>query len=117
MHRPIPNPNARRSAGPPARKQAAVESECPKPHPIGTTVAVMILAITLLTLNGRYPSEVAANAAKYTAVALAATMLFDLQKGIANVIRADIMAMLAFYFLTLFEFLFPQRKFDIRSAL
>ena len=72
----------------------------------------MILAITLLTLNGRYPSEVAANGAKYTAVALAATMLFDLQKGIANVIRADVMAMLAFYFLTLFEFLFPQRLFD-----
>ncbi len=112
MNRPNPNPNARRSAGPPARAVATVEPECPKPHPIGTTVAVMILAITLLTLKGNYPSEIAANGAKYTAVALAVSMLFDLQKGIANVIRADVMAMLAFYFLTLFEFLFPQRLFD-----
>jgi hypothetical protein len=38
---------------------------------------------------------------------------FDLRLGGAlNLIRADLMAILAFYFLTFFEFLFPQPDFD-----
>ncbi len=33
-------------------------------------------------------------------------------RGLANLVRADLFAILSFYFLTLFEFLFPQANYD-----
>ncbi len=39
-------------------------------------------------------------------------MAFDFREGVRNLIRADLMALAAFYFLTFFEFLFPQPGFD-----
>jgi hypothetical protein len=73
----------------------------------------MGIAIALLTMQeGRYPADTAAYGAKTVAASLIVSMLFDLKKGISNLIRADIMAMAAFYFLTLFEFLFPQAMFN-----
>ena len=115
MNQPQANQPPRRNAGVFVRTPAQTQSECPHPHPIGTTLAVMIIAIALLTLQGQYPADIAAYGAKFTAVALVVSFLFDVQKGIANVIRADVMAMLAFYFLTLFEFLFPQTMFNAMS--
>ena len=112
MNRPKDNPPPRRNAGVFVRTPAAVVEDCPRPDPIGTTVAVMTIAIALLTLKGDYPSAVAAYGAKLTLSALILSFLFDLKKGLSNLIRADVMAMLAFYFLTLFEFLFPQNLFD-----
>ena len=38
--------------------------------------------------------------------------LADLQRGLRNLVRADLFSLLAFYFLTLFEFLFPQANYD-----
>ena len=72
----------------------------------------MTVALALLTLKGNYPADIAAYGAKATAVALGLSFIFDLKRGVANLIRADILAMVALYFLTLFEFLFPQEKFN-----
>lgn len=112
MNRPNANQPPRQNAGVFVRTPARVQDECPRPHPIGTTAAVMTIAIALLTLQGQYPADIAAYGAKFTAAALVFSLLFDVQRGISNLIRADILAMLAFYFLTLFEFLFPQTMFN-----
>jgi hypothetical protein len=40
------------------------------------------------------------------------TLLFDFPRGLANLVRADVLALVALYFLTLFEFLFHQPELD-----
>ncbi len=112
MNQPNANPQKRRNIGVFVRAPLQARDDCPTPHPIGSVVAIMTIAIALLTLDGRCPADIAAYGAKFTAVALGLSFLFDLQRGVSNLIRADVMAMLAFYFLTLFEFLFPQQMFN-----
>jgi hypothetical protein len=41
------------------------------------------------------------------------SFLLDWRQGLRNLIRVDVFALLAFYFLTFFEFLFPQGQFDL----
>jgi hypothetical protein len=36
---------------------------------------------------------------------VAATLLFDFHRGVGNLVRADVLALVGLYFLTLFEFL------------
>ena len=115
MNRPTANQPPRRNNGVLVRSSGrpqAPQDDCPRANPVGTAFAVMIIAVALLSLQGTAPSQIAAYGAKFTAVALGVSVLFDLRKGLSNIIRADIMAMIAFYFLTLFEFLFPQVLFD-----
>ena len=112
MNQPNANQPPRRNPGVFVRTPSMVVDDCPRPDPIGSTAAVMTIAIALLTLQGQYPADIAAYGAKWTAGALFISALFDLRRGLSNLIRADVMAMLAFYFLTLFEFLFPQALFN-----
>ena len=65
-----------------------------------------------MTLTGTTPAEVGRYAAIGAIAALAVTILTDLRRGLQNLIRADMMALAALYFLTLFEFFFPQPNFD-----
>ena len=82
-------------------------------HPKGTFFALSILFYTGVTLHGVSPSDIARYAALCTAVAIAVSIAFDLRRSVRNLQRADLFAILAYYFLTLFEFLFPQRNFDM----
>ncbi len=81
-------------------------------HPKGTFFAVAIVFFTMVTLNGVRPTDIARYAAVCTAIALAISISFDLRRGVRNLQRADLFALLAYYFLTLFEFLFSQENFD-----
>jgi hypothetical protein len=109
-----------RNTGPPPRQynlapvrpvQQAVDY--PHPHVNGTVAALLGLALTALLSNGDLPSTVARGAAIGGLLSIVLSMAFDFQiSGLRNLIRADLMAILAFYFLTLFEFLFPQPHFD-----
>ena len=45
-------------------------------------------------------------------IGLLVSVIFDVRDGVLNLIRADLLAILALYFLTLFEFLFKQDFFD-----
>ena len=45
-------------------------------------------------------------------IGLILNSLADFQRGLRNLVRADFFSLLAFYFLTLFEFLFPQANYD-----
>jgi hypothetical protein len=84
----------------------------PKASPIGSQLALVGLALTALFLTGKTPTELGRFAAIGAGISIAVSVAFDFRKGVQNVIRADLMAILAFYFLTLFELLFTQDEFD-----
>ncbi len=110
--RPAPRPPLapRTSQTPPA---PAPEPDAPvSAHPQGTFFALAIIFFASVTLNGWRPSDIARYAAICTAIGLAVSIAFDLRRGVRNLQRADLFAILAYYFLTLFEFLFPQSDFD-----
>ena len=114
----FPRPkNPRPDPRPPPRQVPAAftpgEGDRPKPDLNGTLAALAGIAITGLMLNGALPSTLGRVAAIGTALSLLLSVLLDFRAGgPRNLIRADMMAILAFYFLTLFEFLFPQPTFD-----
>jgi hypothetical protein len=81
-------------------------------HRTGSIGAVIGIVLTAVTLHGNTPSEVAAYAAIGTGASIAFSVAYDLKNGVRNLQRADLFAILAYYFLTLFEFLFPQKNFD-----
>src|SRR5262249_7584829 len=47
-----------------------------------------------------------------TGLSLALSTYIDSKRGLGNLLRADLVAMMALYFLLFVEFLFPQPKFD-----
>ncbi len=108
---------------PPPRRDAPGEQpvdEPPKPQ-VNSTVATLIgLIITAFAASSggpeSRPSEIASTAAIGTLASLLLGFSFDLQKGLNNLVRADVLALLAFYFLTLFEFLFRQVNFDAMAT-
>jgi hypothetical protein len=70
------------------------------------------LGLTYATLTGVTPSAVARWAAVGTGISLALSMLIELNRRWENLLRADIVALFALYFLIFVEFLFPQPRFD-----
>lgn len=84
-----------------------------RPDPVGTGIAIFGILIVMATVGGQVPTELAHYAAIGTGFSLLASLAFDLRRGILNLIRADVMALLAYYFLTLFEFLLPQKAFNL----
>ena len=101
-------------AAPPAAAATGAVEEAPvsRSNVIGTLLALFGIMITAFTMEGAQPSSLARFAAIGVAISLGISVLADLRHGVRNVIRADVMALAAFYFLTLFEFLFPQELFD-----
>lgn len=100
------------SRGPAAPAKAAELSRVPRADPNGTMLALGGLLFTLLLLRGNSASEVAHTAAIGVGLSLCLSVAADAQRGLSNLIRADLMAVLAFYGLTLFEFFFPHPEFD-----
>jgi hypothetical protein len=115
MNFPRPRHQITRPPPPKAPIAEATPKGAEYPHPDlnGTFAALVGLVLTALLAHGELPSDVARFAAIGTVVSLGISIGADLRLGgIRNLIRADLMAILAFYFLTLFEFLFPQPHFD-----
>lgn len=109
--------NPRTAAAAIRTSEPARQPPPPPEHPIadfnGTLVALVGMAITALITFGELPSTLARVASIGALLSIALSIGFDLRLGgVRNLIRADLMAILAFYFLTLFEFLFPQPHFD-----
>lgn len=90
-----------------------VSDIAPRPNPVGTSAFVLVLLLTGLNLSGSTAEDVASRAAWGAGIGLGLTILADARSGIRNLIRADIFSMLALYFLTFFEFLFPQPTFNM----
>jgi hypothetical protein len=88
------------------------ENEPPHAEIAGTVAALIALATTSLTMTGDTSASLARYAAIGGAVAIGLSVAFDARKSLQNLIRADVMAIAALYFLTFFEFIFPQPNFE-----
>ena len=104
----LPPPRPRPHAIP----EVAVETP-PRADPIGTVLALIGIALTGLLLEGKKPSDIAQFGAYGVAASLLVSILADLRHGVRNLLRADLLALVALYFLTLFEFLFPQTEINL----
>jgi len=78
----------------------------------GSWLALTGLAITAVALNGFTPHQLATEAAYGAGISIALSLFFDAKQGLSNLARADILALVGLYFLTLFEFLFYQPEFN-----
>ncbi len=110
--RPAGKPPAR--SRPPNAPTAPLES--PHPVPAGTGIALASIVFAAVSLPTGTPTEIARYAAITVGVGLAGSVFMDAKRGVWNLPRADLFAILAFYFLTLFEFLFPQPKFNTMTT-
>ena len=90
--------------------------ESPHPSPAGTGIALVAVVFAAVTLPNSTPTEMARYAAITVGIGLAGSVVMDFKRGIWNLPRADLFSLLAFYFLTLFEFLFPQPKFNTMTT-
>lgn len=82
------------------------------PTGTGTTLALFGLALTGVFLNGETPFDVARFAAYGAGLSILVSVAWDLRRGVQNIVRADLLAIVALYFLTLCEFLVPQPEFN-----
>lgn len=110
-HQPPPWQHAPKPAEE-APTDLGVSQDLPGPSWTGSALSVLGLALTAVVMFGDKPEMLARSAAYGSGLSIALTMFFDLQRGMRNLVRADILAIVGLYFLTLFEFLFPQEEFN-----
>src|SRR5207245_8727216 len=85
--------------------------ELHRPSLAGTGIFVIGLLLTAVSLHGATASGVARYAAIGCGVSLAFSLVLELRTGAANLLRSDVVAIFALYFLLFFEFLFLQSNF------
>ena len=112
----FPRPRHHRTAPPPRQKIVKIDpraGDYPRSDLNGTLAALVGVALTAMFVHSEVPSSLARWTAIGVLLSLGMSLYADLRLGgLRNLIRADLMAIFAFYFLTLFEFLFPQSHFD-----
>ena len=87
-----------------------------RPTPQGTIVILIACGVGyLMSFQDAASSRMAQLVAIALLLGITISFLIDWRKGLKNLIRVDVFALLSFYFLTFFEFLFPQTRFDILS--
>ena len=111
-----PQPPPQRPA-PAAAVGSASPDTCPKPAWAATGAALFGIALTAVLASGHVPSHVARQAAYGVLVSLAISVGIEGRAGLRNLIRADLLAILALFYLTLYEFLFPQPFFDAVTSM
>src|SRR5580700_6688902 len=109
MNRAVANPNARRPQAPmgpaPPVRLMKLDTSVPGANRFGTLICLVGLALTAIFLRGDTPEDLARFGAVGVLISLAASVAMDLRRGFFNIVRADWMALIALYFLTLTEFL------------
>ncbi len=95
------------------QKGVRIDPTTASPRPTAGSTIVLLLALlgsAVAVVGGvKDPARVCAHT---ILLALAVGAWLDFRAGgMRNLVRADLFALLALYFLTLFEFLFPQREF------
>src|SRR5262245_36378527 len=114
FRRRLPNPPARsaptdRQVGPSMPEGVFTQ---PWPRVDATLAAIIGLIITAFGIatggNDQRSSELARTAAYGVGASLLVSFLFEARSGLRNLVRADLVGLLTFFYLTLYEFLFPQ---------
>lgn len=86
------------------------------PHASSSGSACLVAGCAIAFIlypQGSNLEEMAKIAAEWVGLGFLGSILFDLQKGLRNLLRTDILCLLGIYALTLAEFLFPQEGFNI----
>ncbi len=83
----------------------------PRPVVPGTVIFVVTLFFTGIFVKSGVPNPARLSAIT-VGIALVVSVFLDFRAGgVRNLVRTDLFTLLALYFLTLFEFLFPQEEF------
>lgn len=80
----------------------------PEPSRVSTAILLFACVTTYFFGSGSTPSELASSYAQLVGAGLAASILIDYKNNIRNLVRSDVMSMVALYFFTLSEFLLSQ---------
>ena len=79
-------------------------------------VGLIVTAFAMANDSSRYTSGLAHTTAIGVLVTLLASFAFEARGGLKNLVRPDLVGILALYYLTLDEFLFPQPYFDVNMG-
>lgn len=110
-------PVSRAQAAPAAPSEAAWVRPWPRMDATFAALAGLIVtAFAMANDSSRYTSGLAHTTAIGVLVTLAASFAFEARGGLKNLIRPDLVGILALYYLTLYEFLFPQPYFDVNMG-
>lgn len=94
-----------------ARERMQNRKSVLRPTKGGTVILMLSYAVAAMEFGGT-PSQVAQRAAIIVLLGIGGSAWCDLRFGLRNLVRVDLLALVALYFLTFFEFLFPQPGFD-----
>jgi oligosaccharide repeat unit polymerase len=78
----------------------------------GSIACLIGLIVTAFFLRGTTPEDVARFGAYGVLLSLGVSLAMDMKRGVQNVVRTDVMALMSLYFLTLAEFLAPQGQYN-----
>ena len=113
MNRSVARPQLPRPQPPPPAPEPAPASDVPPhPEPLGSILCLVGLGATALFLRGQTPVDVARFGAIGVLLSLGISIAIDLRRGVHNVVRTDLMALMSLYFLTLTEFLVQQQQYN-----
>ncbi|HET6409327.1 MAG TPA: O-antigen polymerase [Chthoniobacteraceae bacterium] len=99
------------------REELAMAEQTLAPTATGTILALFGLALTGVFLSGSTPFDVARFAAYGAGLSILTSIVWDIRLGFQNLVRADVLAIIGLYFLTLAEFLVPQPEFNSLAEL
>ena len=83
---------------------------------LAALVGLIVTAFAMANSGDRYSSQLAHTTAVGVLVTLLASFAFEARGGLKNLVRPDLVGILALYYLTLYEFLFPQPYFDVNMG-
>lgn len=89
----------------------------PAPTIRGTLILLASLTYPLFLVAPVTPDQVAHDYAVSVGLGILGSLIFDYAGNLRNLVRADLMGIVSLYFLTLFEFIFPQPEFNDLVAL
>lgn len=110
---PVPGPPPPRAAASPAEPEEWVR---PWPRVDATVAALFGLILTAFAMTSgadRVGSQLAHTTSVGVFITLLASLAFEARGGLRNLVRPDLVGIIALYYLTLYEFLFPQPYFDV----
>jgi hypothetical protein len=89
----------------------------PAPRAFATVALLGGIGVAPLVATGETPADLAHTYAICVGVGILISLWLDYQRRLRNLVRADLMAIVSLYFLTLFEFLLPQEDFNKLTTL
>lgn len=97
----------------PPQKPPIAKKRVTKATFLGTVALISSLVIAYVNISlEQTPSFMANQVAIFVIVGIGISIWSDSRRGLGNLFRADLTCIVALYFLTLIEFLYPQTKFD-----